>query len=706
MGDRRELCGVMLALVTVTVWVTWPLASRLASTVYDPVGLSRTVPDYVAQDIHLTVWIVGWVARTLVTAPRALFEAPIFHPIHDGIAYSEHMLGAVPITLPAYWVGGSLFAHELLLVASFVLSAVGMALLARWWMGSGVGALVAGVFYALAPWRFRQLFAVHLQCVFYLPFVLLFASRYLSLGLRRDLWLAVVTLTLQALCSYSLAYPTFAAVLPFLIAHALCLRTPSRRGLGMLVGVASAAVLVSLVSLPYLRVQQAVFPPVSAVAAWTPEHLQRAMSARFGTFMHRDGMLYPGSAGLALAACGALVGLIGAGSTSTRVDSRALLSSLCAFALPLVILAFGPYGDGWAARVVAPVWRIVPGLSLYRSPVRFGFLVALPVAALAGLAAAWLEHQARRRWPRHGRRIAWTLGAGFVLAACLQLPSNAVTVRPFPSEGRTPAVYDWLAEQACDRAICPVLELPTGADYFADPRYVYWTLRHGHPILNGYSGYAPASYPLVTSLAQQLPSEPAVEALAQLTGVRWIVVHRHHLTETEQAAWEDPHGLARRGVFGEAAVYEVPQRPDVRQQLLQPQVGFTFTGVPLTPLAPDGRDAHVRLIAPERAVARQPLSVVADVRNASTRQWPAFAIPQRDRVALELLMLDPTGRTLTSGLVSLPRDLVPGEEVRVRARLTAPARPEHYRLTARVVQEGEGALSPQDATAETIEVVP
>src|SRR5262245_5196828 len=94
---------VVLALAGLAVWMTWPIAAHLRTHVYDPGGISRGLPGWVHPDIQLTTWIVGWVAHRLPTAPWRLFAAPLFHPAPDALAYSEHLLGAVPITLPAYW---------------------------------------------------------------------------------------------------------------------------------------------------------------------------------------------------------------------------------------------------------------------------------------------------------------------------------------------------------------------------------------------------------------------------------------------------------------------------------------------------------------------------------------------------------------------------------------------------------------------------
>ncbi len=678
---------VVLVLSGLAVWMTWPIAAHLGSHVYDPAGISQRRPEWVHPDVYLTTWIIGWVARLLPTAPWRLFDAPIFHPAPAALAYSEHLLGAAPITVPAYWLGGVTFAHQTLLLATFILSALAAAALVGAWTRSAPAALVAGALYAFAPWRFHELHGVHLECAFYLPLAFLLAQRWLAVGRPSDLAGMTLALTAQALAAYSLAYPTFAAALPFVVVLARVANAAPRRLLGALGGIGAAAVLVGLVSIPYLRVQASDPAPVPVVSTWSPEILQRTQAAHLASYVDARTATYLGTVSVALALAGIAVGLRG-GRAVAAVAPRPLVAAMLATALSLVLLSLGPYAEVLGCRPFAWLWDGVPGLSVFRVPLRFGFLVSLPVAVLGGLAAAGMARALARR---AGRTTVW-LAAGTLVAAVCWQAARTIPLRPFPAATSTPAAYDWLARQTCSGERCAVLELPAGAAWDGDAAAVFWTLAHAHPVSNGYSGFAPAAYPLVVSLAAQLPEASARETLARLSGTRWLLVHRARLTAEERSAW-DAAAAPEAARFGDDVVYDVASDADWRDRYVAAPADVTFAGTPLEPL-PAGSAAALRLDGNPSVRPRGVLRAVALVINLGSATWPSLTSRIPNRVSLSLTWVGRRGRvaSLPVTTVILPTDLRPKEQLRVATRLPAPAEPGTYAIFARVQQEGVGPL--------------
>ena len=402
---------------------------------------------------------------------------------------------------------------------------------------------------------------------------------------------------------------------------------------------------------------------------------------------------------MVLAAAGIVAGVrgrpVGGG------DARALVWALLASALALVVLSLGPYAEVLGLPF-ARLWEAVPGLRYYRVPLRFAFFVSLPVAILGGFAAAALASLAARRAGRSG---VWLATAALVAAACSQGPRGPLPLSPFGGQTNPPAVYEWLSRQPCDGDRCAVLEVPVGPDWDQDPVAVYRTLAHEHPAVNGYSGFAPAAYPLVVSLAAQLPEAAARVALGALTGARWLVVHRARLTVAERRAW-DAAALPETARFGDDVVYEIPVMDlDWRAAYLTPPPDATFAGTPLAPL-PAGSRADVRLNDAFAVAKREPFRVETEVTNAGDAPWPALTSRARDRVTLTLTWRGARGPipTLPVTTVYLPTDLGAGQRARLAARLRAPARPGTYVLEARVVQEGRPPLP--GAARATVRVAP
>ncbi len=88
-----RLAGIYLVFVLLVLVYTWPLALHPAT------HLRRWL------DVHYFVWEMGWVARRIVEAPGALFDAHIFYPHGLTLAFSEPMLVPALVTFaPVYWV--------------------------------------------------------------------------------------------------------------------------------------------------------------------------------------------------------------------------------------------------------------------------------------------------------------------------------------------------------------------------------------------------------------------------------------------------------------------------------------------------------------------------------------------------------------------------------------------------------------------------
>src|SRR6476646_10441548 len=82
--------------VLLAILHTWPL-------VLHPGRYSRNDN----ADTQLNEWILAWVAHQLPRAPLHLFEANIFYPAHDALAFSEPLIVPALIGAPLAWAGAS-----------------------------------------------------------------------------------------------------------------------------------------------------------------------------------------------------------------------------------------------------------------------------------------------------------------------------------------------------------------------------------------------------------------------------------------------------------------------------------------------------------------------------------------------------------------------------------------------------------------------
>jgi len=283
------------------VLFTWPIAPRAGDAMSD------------LWDAKLNAWIFHWDFHQTLRDPFHLFDANIFHPARYTLALSENLFGAALFGFPLYAAGTStLFAYNFLFLLGVFLSALGAWALAREVTGDAEASLLAGIVYALSPWRMSQIPHVRFQWGVFLPLLLLFLVRFLEGGRRLDLALFAVCFAWNALTNVH--YALFSGVLVGVLLVFEALRRGSsarKRLLAALAAAGVAALAVSPFFLPYARVSRMYGLRRSAheaefysgrvtefLAAGVRNKLYGAATQRFS---HAEGDFFPGLVPLALA---------------------------------------------------------------------------------------------------------------------------------------------------------------------------------------------------------------------------------------------------------------------------------------------------------------------------------------------------------------------------------------------------------------------
>jgi hypothetical protein len=143
---------------------------------------------------------------------------------------------------PLYAAGlSTLTVYNVLFLLGMFTSALAAWALAREMTGDPAASLLAGVVYALLPWRISQ--APHLQFQWgtFLPLLLLFLWRFLDSGRRRDLALFVASLAWNALANVHYAIFSVLLVAAVLLGRWLSAQPGEPRRRVLLAGLAAAA---------------------------------------------------------------------------------------------------------------------------------------------------------------------------------------------------------------------------------------------------------------------------------------------------------------------------------------------------------------------------------------------------------------------------------------------------------------------------------
>ncbi len=511
----RRLAPPVAIYLAAGILGTWPLALRLASHLGAPEG---------PGDPYLNLWILGWDLQALTQNPLTLldgrvFDARIFHPAAQTLAYSDHLLLQAVLIAPVYLLTGDIvISYNVLLVCSIVLSGLAMHACARGLGGSPPGAYLAGLAWALWPYRTSHLIHLQLQALYFLPLAVLALHRLVAALRRRDAIALGLAAGLQAVSAFYYGVMTMVALAVMTPALALsagrgrALRLAARLLLAAVVGL----LVVGPVVWPYWRMQRqegfarnlyeaSRHAAVAASYVQVPEHnllygRTHLLTARDRTGAPRAGRvdgveqaLFPGVVVLVLA---------GLGVAARRGHAtRATVPGLLAVIAVGFILSLGP--EGWRS-VYAAAHRFVFGFQAVRAPARFGVLVMLGLAVLAAFGASALH--------RRAGRLVW------IVIALAMLEYAALPMPMVPRPPRTSGVAAWLAAAQGDGA---VVYLPLTNDRQNTVAMID-ALGHGRPILNGYSGQRPAFFPALVDALATFPTADAVWTLRDF-GVRFVV---------------------------------------------------------------------------------------------------------------------------------------------------------------------------------------
>lgn len=665
------------------------MTARLSTHVYDPRLDGGAMSWLLGSDVFLTTWILAWDRHALWTDPLGLLDANIFHPAAWSLAYSENLLGAMPLYLPVSLVAPDpITAHQSTLVLTFALAFAFAAWLVWTWTRCLGAALVAGAAFAFSPFRVGNLASFHIEGNFLLALLPLLAWRIVD---RRDRLAAVllaIVLLMQTLYSYYLGYAAFLTMGVMALVRGA--RSDRRGVLALAAPILGAAAVAAVATIPYLIVRRE-----GAIAAPSPELLATGAATLFHT---------GSTPALAIA-------LLTLPFWRRGLRAPALgiwLAALAATAVVAHAMALGP-DVVIAGRVLPGPYRllgaVVPGFDAVRVPVRFNAAVSMAAAALAGVGIAGV----RTRLLRGVSERTATIAAAAIAAALIHLsvpePLRTIPATMTPQERAT---AEWLV----GRPPAPLLEVPFVDGEYGGPRQVrvaramYDSTRHWHRLLNGYSGYFPASYRPVAALTTALPDPRAVSLLARTTGVRHVVLHRAELSREQRRRWRTAEGggLRVRAVIGSDVIYAPNPSivPDLLDELVDPTPRpTTLQGTPRQPLPPTARAGEIRLDRPLPAWVPRgfPFDLPVTVRNVSAQRWPSLSPTPEHLVGLDYRWEDMAGRQLAAGdrTQPLPWDLAPGEQVATSILVRPPRASGSVRLVIGLVQDGAWFPGPIDA---------
>ena len=478
------------------------IAAALAILVHDQLQSPYSVADY--GDPLFSIWRVGWVLHQLFADPVHLFDGNIFYPQPLTLTLSDPIILPALTTAPLAAVGTHpVIAYNVLLLSGFWFSGIATYLLVERLTASPPAAFVAGLIYACYPYRFEHYGHLELQMTQWMPLGLLALHLFVSTGR----WRYAIGLGLAGAAQLysSMYYAVFFLIYATAIGGGLLIaQRPSIRRLA--VPAVAAALVAGLIAVPLARAFVAAQPlkgerttdEIRFYSATPLDYLRGNLHSALWKDRilppEPERALFPGVMPLALAAIGIAPPL----SAIRLVYIAGLLVSLdCSF--------------GFNGAFYPLLHRVFPPVRGLRVAARFSVLVGLTLSILAGFGVrrvvGWCR-SSRARWSAIS-----VLASLVVIDAWPALPLVPVWKQP-------PAIYDTLKT----RPGVVLAEFPVDMNDVFNTPYMYFSLWHFLPMVNGYSGYIPASY---TTLVPELLEFPHADSAAALRrrGVTHVTVN-------------------------------------------------------------------------------------------------------------------------------------------------------------------------------------
>jgi hypothetical protein len=256
-----------------------------------------------------------------------------------------------------------------------------------------------------------------------------------------------------------------------------------------------------------------------------------------------------------------------------------------------------------------------------------------------------------------------------------------------PIARAVPATYAWLAAHPDGAVLDARGGYPIRSGPLVDAATaMLGSLVHGHPVLEIHSHHLPPGSMLVGRLAQEPPTPASLQALVDMTHVRWIVLRPDD--DARDRAWGALPGIVPAATLADGRVFEVrlaPRYDWFAALAAGPRPDRTLLGTPLAPVA----EPRARITSTRIPAALPPSSstfAVVTVTNDGTSAWPVSAPSGTDEPRIVAVHARWTGPVTHDQAIALPYDVEPGTTLAVPVHLTTPGAPGGYTVTLDVAQ--------------------
>jgi len=573
--DTRNNILVFLLFSVLTLILTYPIITHI----------SRFLPGYYLMDPILNIYILKWDAMKLLSDPLNLFQASIYYPYSNTLAYSECLIGLLPLYFAVSAVTGDPVAiYNIIILLAYLLSAYGMYLLVKNITGKVYPGIIAGIIFSYSTCLMGLYTHIQVLSIFWSLFMLLFLKKYFESGKVNYFALSLLFFVLQVLSCWYIFFQI--AIMYFLFFLCFFIFKKSFAGAvklkHVISGVLIAFIVILVFALPYYEVRKeipAFKRSMEEVAGFSPSPgsylsvpsanlVYSKLLKPFRNYIFpEEEVFFPGFIPLALFIAGSFLIL-----KKEKKHSFFIILGIVGF-----ILSLGPFLHIGSRMTDIPLpyavlYYFVPGFGSMRFPSRFVLSVMISISVISGYAISKINIG------KSGllvKTLAVILPV-FIILEHVMIPLQEQDVSRMYY---TAPVYEWLKSEKGDFGIFEAqYPLSNYYDPEVEAEYGYFSLYHGKRVVNGWSGIVPPIYCEVIDKLLRFPSRDMIDFLRGMK-VKYIILHRR---KYDKEKWLEFTGNISRleGIefhkrFGEDFVFLLKplkeEKPDLWFELMVPE---------------------------------------------------------------------------------------------------------------------------------------
>ena len=527
---------IIFALLVLTAAMTWPWVWHLRDAARDE------------GDCYAHAYFLWWDYHQTFHDPLHLFDATIFYPYKDTLAFGENDYGISLVFFPLFALGlRPLTVYSVAAFLSFPFLGYGTFRLARTLSGENTIAWTAGIAIMFVPYRFQILSLLPLVFAGWIPLLLEALVRFASARTwTRSAWLGIA-FVMNALTCLTWFVLT---LLPLLLSGLMLIsfyrlwrdHTFWRRVMATL-GAACLVLLPFL--LPFLRVARShqFIRRVSEVQAYSAHWADWFSVDITNRLWHGLGMkggdpemvLFPGALLPLLAVLAVLPIaqtrvfrslLTGEHSLAARLGALKHFELLSLGLLWCVIGFMGSFGQNLPFHRL--LFQFVPLFRSMRVAARWAMICYLGLALLAGLGAWSCATLLSQRWPSVRRPVT----VGVIILAIL----FEQRVAPFPIVRGEPDPDELTLYLKAKRMAGGIVELPAAV---GSARFMLRAADHGHPLVTATDSFMPPLAQQIEALTTSPTIPDDLLTVLETIPASYVTVHNSLISPERRLALED-----------------------------------------------------------------------------------------------------------------------------------------------------------------------